>query len=120
MKSRLRDAAGITLTGSLAGHTLNFFSSGNGKYSALQGLYATLAPGLYPLALKGTLADGTPLGFTQNVFVKSGNYIQDVRLQVDPAGLDPMLTVPEDAQWAAFSRACHPRQAVEWKILIPG
>ncbi len=116
---QVQGAAGITLTGSLAGQELHFFASGKGKYVALQGLYAMLAPGLYPLALKGFLADGTPLGFTQNVFVKSGNYIQDLPIQVDPAGLDPKLTVPEDAQWAALAAPATLEKLWSGEFLFP-
>ncbi len=116
---QVEGAAGISLTGSLAGNPLHFFPTGGGKYAALQGLSAVITPGLYPLALSGTLADGTPLGFTQNVFVKSGNYIQDLPIQVDPEGLDPKLTGPEDKQWAALAAPVTPEKMWDGKFLFP-
>jgi murein DD-endopeptidase MepM/ murein hydrolase activator NlpD len=116
---QVEGTAGISLTGTLAGNELHFFPFGQGKYIALQGLYAMIIPGLYPLTLKGTLADGTPLGFTQNVFVKSGNYIQDLPIQVDPEGLDPKITGPEDAQWAALAAPATPDKLWDGKFLFP-
>jgi murein DD-endopeptidase MepM/ murein hydrolase activator NlpD len=116
---QVEGVSGISLTGSLAGHELHFFPAGEGKYVALQGLHAMLTPGLYPLALTGTLADGTPLGFTQNVFVESGNYIQDLPIQVDPEGLDPNLTGPEDKQWAALAAPFTPEKMWDGKFLFP-
>jgi len=116
---QVQGTVGISLTGSLAGHDLHFFPNGDGQYVALQGLHAMLTPGLYPLSIQGKLADGTPLGFTQNVFVKSGNYIQDLPIQVDPAGLDPKLTVPEDAQWAALAAPATLDKMWSGKFLFP-
>jgi murein DD-endopeptidase MepM/ murein hydrolase activator NlpD len=116
---QVQGPAGLTLSGSLADHVLRFFPEGEGKYVALQGLHAMLAPGLYPLRLQGALADGTPLGFTQNVFVKSGGYIQDLPLQVDPAGLDPELTGPEDKQWADLAAPATPDKLWDGEFLFP-
>lgn len=116
---QVEGADGITLTGTLVGNPLHFFPDGNGKYAALQGMHAMLTPGLYPLALQGALADGTPFGFTQNVFVKSGGYIQDVNIQVDPAGLDPNLTGPEDKQWSALAAPATPEKLWDGKFLFP-
>jgi murein DD-endopeptidase MepM/ murein hydrolase activator NlpD len=107
---QVEGTVGISLTGSLAGHDLHFFPNGDGKYVALQGLHAMLAPGLYPLSLQGKLADGTPLGFSQNVFVKSGNYLTDFPLEVPPETLDPAVTRPEDSLWMAAAAPATPIQ----------
>ncbi len=107
---QVQGTEGISLTGSLAGQDLSFFPNGDGKYVALQGLHAMLAPGLYPLTIQGKLVDGTPLGFTQNVFVKSGNYLTDYPLEVPPETLDPAVTKPEDTLWMAAAAPATPTQ----------
>jgi len=93
---------GVSIKGELAGNELHFFSGNQGELIALQGIYAKQDPGIYPLTIQGGLPDGTSFGFTQMVFVKDGDYPFDPSLPVDPATIDPEVTEPENAQWAAL------------------
>jgi murein DD-endopeptidase MepM/ murein hydrolase activator NlpD len=107
---QVQGASGLTLKGSFVNHDLNFFPLSGGNYVALQGIHAMLEPGLYPLTLEGSLPDGTPLGFIQLVFVKSGGYPFDPPLTVPPETFDPAVTKPEDAQWLALAAPATPEK----------
>ncbi len=99
----------IVLSGELAGRELNFFAEEVGKLAALQGVFAKQELGVYPLTIKGHLADGTSFGFTQMVSVQDGGYPLE-SLSVDPATLDPEVTEPENAQWAALTSVVTPEK----------
>lgn len=88
-------APGVTLGGMLADQPLHFFSQEDGSFVALQGLHAMLEPGAYPLRLDATLPDGIQQSYEQMVLIKSGNYPNDPLLPVEPAFIDPAVTVPE-------------------------
>jgi murein DD-endopeptidase MepM/ murein hydrolase activator NlpD len=92
----------------LDGRELNFFQDSSGKFTALHGIHAMIAPGLYPLALHGLFADGTPFNFTQSILIQDGEYVFDPVLMVDPATIDPQVTKPEDAQWTALAAPATP------------
>jgi murein DD-endopeptidase MepM/ murein hydrolase activator NlpD len=100
---QLQGSPGLTLGGSFLDHELNFFPLDGGRYLGLQGVHAMQEPGLYPLTLKGSLPDGTPIGFTQLVSVRDGGYPYDPPLTVPPETFDPAVTKPEDAQWSALA-----------------
>jgi murein DD-endopeptidase MepM/ murein hydrolase activator NlpD len=100
---QVQGSAGLTLSGSFLDHELNFFPVDGESYVSLQGVHAMLEPGLYPLTLKGSLPDETPIGFTQLVFVRDGGYPYDPPLTVPPETIDPAVTKPEDAQWSALA-----------------
>lgn len=93
---------GVTLRGEWAGAELKFFPGEQGNLVAMFGIYARQEPGMVPLTIEGTLADGTSFGFTQRVSVQDGNYPFDPTLYVDPATIDPEVTQPENAQWAGL------------------
>jgi murein DD-endopeptidase MepM/ murein hydrolase activator NlpD len=101
---------GMELGGSLAGHLFDFFNTSTGYYDALQGVYAMLEPGFYPLVITGTLATGESFGFSQPVYVKQGDYVFDPTLIVSPETIDPAVTKPEDAQWAALTAPVTPEK----------
>jgi LysM repeat protein len=63
----------VTLGGLLVDHPLHFFPSDANTQVALQGIYAALDPGLYPLRIDVSMADGSAQSFEQMVLVKSGN-----------------------------------------------
>ncbi len=88
----------VTLGGVLVDHPLHFFATDANTQVALQGVYAALDPGLYPLRLDVTNADGLVQSFEQMVLVNSGNFPTDPGLEVDPSTIDPTITGPED-QW---------------------
>ncbi len=101
---------GMDLGGSLAGHSFDFFNTSGGEYDALQGVHAMLEPGFYPLVITGTLATGGAFGFSQPVYVKEGDYVYDPTLIVSPETIDPAVTKPEDAQWAALTAPVTPEK----------
>jgi murein DD-endopeptidase MepM/ murein hydrolase activator NlpD len=86
----------VTLGGLLVDRPLHFFPQQDGSLVALQGVHAMLDPGLYPLRIDVTLPDGSVQSFEQMVLVASGNYLPET-LSVEPASIDPAITVPEDA-----------------------
>jgi len=86
----------VTLSGLLVDQTLHFFPQVDGSQVALQGVHAMTDPGLYPLRIDTTLADGSVQSFEQMVLVNSGNYLTQT-LTVDPSTIDPAVTGPEDA-----------------------
>ena len=88
----------VTLGGLLVDHPLHFFATDANTQVALQGIYAALDPGLYPLRIDVTKADGSVQSFQQMVLVNSGNFPTDPGLDVDPTTIDPAVTGPED-QW---------------------
>ena len=92
---------GITLSGSLADRTLNFFPQDYG-YVALQGIHAMTPPGLYPLTLEGELPGGQRFAFSQDVLIQDANFTYDPSLQVDPVTVDPAVTGPESELWASL------------------
>ncbi len=112
-------APGIALSGSLMDHTLSFFPKLTGGYVALQGIHAMADPGLYPLTITVTLPDGYLFNFSQNVLVSAGHFLYDVPLSVDPATLDPKVTVPEDQQWMGLSSGMSPEQLWQGEFTLP-
>ena len=87
---------------------LNFFTTVDGNYVALQGVHAMAQPGLYPLSLSIKQPDGKRFDFSQNTLVYAGDFLYDQPLTVDPATLDPKTTVPEDSQWMSLASQVSP------------
>ncbi len=116
---RVQTTSNMQLSGSLLGHSLNFFSLPEGGYVALQGVHALTQPGIYPLTLHGELDGGAGFGITQYVEVDSGNYAVDPDLEVDPATIDPAVTQPEDAQWTALAQPATPDRLWEGVFSAP-
>jgi murein DD-endopeptidase MepM/ murein hydrolase activator NlpD len=73
---------------------LHFFPA-SGDQLALQGVYALLEPGVYPIRLEAALADGTRQAFEQMVLVRSGEYGSE-EPYVPPETIDPAVTGPEN------------------------
>lgn len=92
---KVKTIPGVTLSGLLVDHLLNFFPDENGNQVALQGVHALLEPGVYPLRLDATLPDGSKQSYEQLILIVSGNYPEDPLLYVDPATIDPASTEPE-------------------------
>jgi murein DD-endopeptidase MepM/ murein hydrolase activator NlpD len=95
-------ASGETLSGTLATYTLHFFSLGDGRVVALQGIHAMLDPGIYPLQLTATAGDGSTQSFEQMVLVASGNYRKEA-LTVAAELIDPAVTDPENQEVAQIT-----------------
>lgn len=83
--------------GALLEHPLAFFQQPDGAFVALQGIHVLTDPGLYPLRIDLTLADGSSQSFEQMVLVKAGNFLTE-SLIVDPSYIDPTITTPEE-EW---------------------
>lgn len=112
---RVTAKPGMTLSGSLNEHQLQFFPDETGDYVSMLGVHAMTKPGLYPLVLTGSLPEAPPengatFAFSQAVYIRSGNYPFDPVLIVSPETIDPAVTVPEDAQWAALSSTITPQK----------
>ncbi len=110
---------GMALNGSLAGKPLNFFQLQEGNWAALQGVHAMTEPGIYPLIITGTLSSGAPLAFSQAVLVNSGDYPFDPVITVNSEMIDPAVTKPEDAQWAALTTPVTPVRQWEGQFTYP-
>lgn len=89
-----------SINGQFHDRNLNFFQMLNGEFAAMQGLYALLEPGLYPLQFEGQLSDGTPIGFMQNLYVRDGDYPYDPPLIVDSETTDIENNETENALWS--------------------
>jgi murein DD-endopeptidase MepM/ murein hydrolase activator NlpD len=91
---RAQTQEGASLSGMLVNMPLHFFPETGGQV-ALQGVYALLEPGVYPLLIEATLSDGTKQSFEQMVLVTDGSYLsEDIPLN-DPSTLDPAITESE-------------------------
>jgi murein DD-endopeptidase MepM/ murein hydrolase activator NlpD len=93
---KVSTALPVTLGGMLVDHPLSFFPQADGSQVALQGVHVLTDPGLYPLRIDITLADGTRQSFEQMVLVASGNFLSE-SLTVDSSYIDPAVTDPENA-----------------------
>jgi murein DD-endopeptidase MepM/ murein hydrolase activator NlpD len=117
IKVSLNQAA--SLSGMLIDHPLHFFPTGDGTYVALQGVYAMTDPGLYPLQLDVTLADGSVHSFEQMVMITSGNFKTEKDLEVDPSTIDPAITGPEDAWLLSLVTPVTPQQYWQGLFQMP-
>lgn len=114
----------LSLSGELLEHELHFFSASESAWISLQGIHAMTEPGAYPLLFSGTVNLGSPypplsFAFVQDVLIGSGNYPFDPVLTVSPETIDPAVTRPEDAQWAALADAYTPVRMWEGMFLSP-
>jgi murein DD-endopeptidase MepM/ murein hydrolase activator NlpD len=98
----VRPAEGAAISGMLANYPLHFFPTGDGRVVALQGIHAMLTPGVYPLQLDASFADGSAQSFEQMVLVASGGYTKEA-LSVPSELIDPAVTGPEDQQALAIT-----------------
>ncbi len=85
-----------TLTGSLSGFPLHFFSYGQGQYVALQGIEATVPIGLASLTIAGQAASGDIFAIDQMLLLEEGGFLKDPPLYVDNDTIDPAITGPEE------------------------
>jgi murein DD-endopeptidase MepM/ murein hydrolase activator NlpD len=106
----IKTEPGVSLSGILVDHQLNFFPLDDGQQVALQGVHALLEPGVYPLRLEAALPDGSKQSFEQSLLVVSGNYLEDPLLYVDPSTIDPVATEPEQAQLIELVKEADPQR----------
>lgn len=105
---RVQTVGNTPAAGLLVDRPLHFFPTANDQF-ALQGIHALLEPGVYPLRLQTTLADGSIQSFEQMVLVKSGDYPRE-ELYVPPDTIDPAVTGPEDKNIFAITSPFTPMQ----------
>jgi len=91
---KVQTQEGVSVSGMLVDMPLHFFQA-NGEQIALQGVYALLEPGVYPLLMEASLTDGSKQSFEQMVLVTSGNYANE-ELYVPPETIDPVVSDPEN------------------------
>ncbi len=109
---------GVTMRGSLAERTLNFFPQDYG-YVALQGIHAMTPGGLYPLTLEGETPDGERFAFSQTVLIGDAKFPYDPSLNVDPATIDPAVTEPESQLWASLGAPVTPEKMWDGQFASP-
>lgn len=110
---------GITFSGTFMGHDLHIYPDQNDVYVALQGAHAMAEPGLYPMQLNGSLADGSSFSFSQMVPLAPVDYLYDRPLIVNPTTIDPAVTKPEDAQWNQLALPATPERLWDGIFEIP-
>lgn len=110
---------GLTISGTMMGHSLNFFPQPGVGYVALQGIHAMAEPGLYPVDLVENMPEGSKYQYSQNVLVSAGDFLYDVPLSVDPATLDPETTVPEDQLWMSLASKVSPEKLWQGIFSLP-
>lgn len=112
---RVQVPEGVTASGMLVDHILQFFpesegaSQGFSSQVALQGVHALLDPGPYPLLLEATLPDGSKQSFEQMVLVTSGGY-QREDIYVESSTIDPAITEPENEKILALISKANPEK----------
>lgn len=109
----------LEINGQFLGKEMSFFPDDSGQQIALQGVHAMTEPGLYPLDLQITQADGTRVNFSQMVRVGAVDYPYDEPLTVNPTTIDPAVTKPEDAQWAALTAPATPEKMWSGIFTLP-
>lgn len=107
---------GATLSGDLIDQPLHFFPMTDGSMVALQGVLVTLTPGVYPLRINATLADGGVESFQQAILVTRGD--QRIDEQIVPP-IDPSTTTSEDEQIASITSAATPAKYWDGDFLLP-
>jgi murein DD-endopeptidase MepM/ murein hydrolase activator NlpD len=107
---KLSAPSDTSFSGKLTGRDLNFFQDEDGTWAALQGIHVMLDPGFYPLELQGSMADGTSFAFSQQVYIRDGNYPYDPPLVVNSETVDVENTNPEDLQWADVVEEASPEK----------
>jgi murein DD-endopeptidase MepM/ murein hydrolase activator NlpD len=98
---------GVALSGMLVDKPLHFFQSTNDQV-ALQGVDVLLEPGVYPLLIEASLADGSKQSFEQMVLVTSGNYPSEDIILNDASTIDPAVTEPEMKNLIAITAPATP------------
>jgi murein DD-endopeptidase MepM/ murein hydrolase activator NlpD len=116
---QVTESDGLLISGSLMDHALNYFLDIDNNYIALQGVHSMEEPGLYPLSLSGSLPDGSSFEFSQDVLVSAGDFLYDQPLSVDPAMLNPEITVPEDSQWQSLATQVSPDKLWQGIFSLP-
>ena len=79
----------LSLSGSLNGHVLNFFSNGENEYIALQGIHRRAQIGITDFTIKAANSEGEVFSVEQNILLVADYFITDNKLYIDPRLMDP-------------------------------
>jgi len=109
----------VNVIGDFDGKKLKFWPGEENQYIALQGIYAMLQPGLYPLNVGVERKDGASIGFTQAVYVEDGNYPYDPPLIVNSETVDPDVTSKENEKWQALFQGLTEKKYWQGKFQSP-
>jgi len=107
---RIQTTQPISITGSLAGHTLNFYQIANGEYVAIQGIYGREEPGLAEFQVNIQGADAAIDGYAQFMLVEAINFGKLANIYVDPIMIDPTVTEPEEDYLLSIINPITPEQ----------
>ncbi len=110
---------GLQISGKLADKNLTFYPTQDGRYLALQGIYAMTEPGLIPFELSIVSSDSGFFQFSQMLAVQSGYYPEDPMLSVDPATIDPATVKPEEDKIKTIVSKVTPGQLWSGKFRDP-
>lgn len=124
MTIKITGLAGMELGGLINGNRLQIYPLDTTHYAGLQGIHAMTDPGLYTLVITGSLPAeapyfSAPFAFSQAIPVVSGGYPFDPVLVVSPETIDPAVTRPEDAQWAALAAPATPQKLWSGIFRVP-
>jgi murein DD-endopeptidase MepM/ murein hydrolase activator NlpD len=98
----------LSLSGSLNGHTLNFFSNGDNEYITLQGIHRKAQIGITDFLIRAKNAEEEVFSFDQNILLIADFFVTDNKLYVDPILLDPSVTEPEDQRVLSLTTLATP------------
>jgi len=114
------------VNGTLDGYDLHFLPDGENSSVALQGVHAMAEPGLAPFSIKVEFGNGSTYELEQMVVLeRNTNFLgnrgdEPERLTVDPEGLNPELTEPENQQLRDLVAPVNPQRMWEGLFAVPG
>ena len=116
---RVKTDLPLTLEGQINGHKLNFFTTDNKNYYALQGINAMATPGLTEFRLTGIDGTKTVFLYEQNILLAPVIFETDPPLSVDLEKIDPKLTKPEDELIFSLTSQVIPKKYWEGIFISP-
>ncbi|WP_075060935.1 LysM peptidoglycan-binding domain-containing M23 family metallopeptidase [Ornatilinea apprima] len=112
----IQTTAPVEISGKLGSHDLHFFPTGDNQYTALQGIEATIDPGLYDFSISST---DNSIHFNQPVLLVDINYGQGAPLDVDPRLIDPTVTEPEEKLVRQITGVITPEKYWDGQFVYP-
>jgi len=117
---KITTAQPTDLSGSLDGHDLHFFPTGDNanEYVALQGIAVDSQTGLAGLQITGKGQDGNTFDIEQQLLLAAGSFVHyTTPLEVDPSTIDPSITGPENDKVLAVVTPATPNKLWDgqWK-----
>lgn len=121
MALRLITSQPVTVTGSFVGYPLQFATEENNRYVALFGIHTFTAPGVHPLTLTLSRADGQQTALTFYVRIDDGGYgTEQISLDTQQQDLlTPQVTEPEWERVAQTMSAFTPQRYFDGLMGLP-